>query len=697
MMKPQMDVDERGWGRRLCRCLLAAFICLGFAGCRKQDGYAAYDNTQERTAFYERYNAEVLEKLETQKRELETALAGDLPDADRKEKQQQLEDTLRHLQRPKYFEILTEADLPQDLTWATGDGEPEVGSPEAKKGGTFHSYIPGGAYPPTIRSVGKEANNSFRNCHWDDIELGLTTLHPNTRNLIPSLSDRWAVAQDGQSVYFHIDPEARWSDGRKVKSGDWLMTYYVYLSPYLTEPFYRNYYSEEYWGVATYGDDYLCIRLAAPKPLAPFFASASPFQEEFYKEFGPDFESRYNWRPRPTTGAYEILEKDIQKGRSIAMTRVKDWWAKDKKYYRYRFNADRIEYIQVRDEEKTFQLFLRGEIDTYLLGDPKKWYEKTEVPEVFNGYIEKATFYNQFPAVSRGLYLNMSRPLLSNLDVRIGLQHASHWEKVIELDLRGDAERLNLLSAGYGEFSNPNIRTRPYSIQLAREAFARAGFTKAGDDGILQDNQGRRLSFTITFAKSPAGEAMLLRIKEEAKKAGVEFKLEGMDPTAAFQKVSRKEHEIAFTGYQLSPPVPDYYQHFHSKEAYEPGTTKPRPMTNNICVFADPEVDKLLEANRSGRTTEEIRDTSWKLEEILHERAVWVPAFNRPFYRVGYWRWVRWPDDFNVCLGNEPEMNYVYWIDTDRRRETEEARHSSKTFPERNLVFDQYRETPAAK
>jgi len=120
-------------------------------------------------------------------------------------------------------------------------------------------------------------------------------------------------------------------------------------------------------------------------------------------------------------------------------------------------------------------------------------------------------------------------------------------------------------------------------------------------------------------------------------------------------------------------------------------------MTNNITVFADPEVDKILEANRNARSLEEIRDTSWKLEQIFHDRAVWVPAFNRPFYRVGYWRWIRWPENFNVRLGNEPEMNYVYWIDSELKRETEEAMPSGKKFPEKNLVFDQYRRKPAAK
>jgi microcin C transport system substrate-binding protein len=671
--------------------LLAALLVL-VPSCKEAREFAPYDNTAEREAFYKRYNEEVAATLAKTKAELEAALAGTLGEDERKEKQRALDDTLRRLERPAYFEIFTEADLPKDLNWATNFDEPELGSPDAVKGGTFHSYIPGGAFPPNIRACGKEANNSFRSYHWDDIELALTGFHPETGNVIPLLADRWAIAADGQTVYFHIDDAATWSDGKEVTSGDWLMTFYIYLSKYLTVPFYRAYYGEQYWGIATYGKDYLCVRLATPKPLAEGFAGfIAPSQEAFYREFGPDFERRYDWRPRPTTGAYKIESEDIVKGRSISLTRVTDWWAKDRKYFKHRFNPDRIEYLQVRDESKVFQMFVRGDIDTYLYPDPTTWYEKSEVPNFFNGYIEKATFYNEYPSVSRGLYMNHSRPLLDNQDIRIGLQHASNWQKVIDLDLRGDAERLTLNQGGYGDLSHPSLKTRPFSVKLAREAFARAGFTGQGPDGVLKDEQGRRLSFTINYPRVPALIPMMLRIKEEALRAGVEFKLEAMDPTAAFQKTSRKEHEIAFTGWQNQLPTPDYYQGFHSKDAYEPGTKKPRPATNNISAFADPEVDKLLEENRNARSLDVVRDTSRQIEEILHERAVWVPAYYRPFYRVGYWRWIRWPDDFNVRLGNEPEMNHVHWIDQDMRKETLEAMTHGKTFPEKNLIFDQHR------
>ncbi|MDB6077924.1 MAG: extracellular solute-binding protein family 5 [Akkermansiaceae bacterium] len=676
----------------------AATAVLALASCHKNSkSQAAYDNTAERTKFYADYNKKVARGLADKKTELDKALAGDLPEGDRKLKQTELDDLTRRLQRPDYFETKTEADLPKDLVWDRGLDEPEIGSPDAKKGGTFHTFIQGNAFPPNIRCCGRDANNSFRSNHWDDIEIPLTNVHPNTGKIIPGIADRWSVAPDGQSVYYHIDPAARWSDGRKVTSGDFTMTLYVYLSPYLSESFYRIYYSDQYWGIATYGPDYVCVRLAYPKPMAAASAALVPFQEDFYKEFGSDFETRYNWRPRPTTCAYVIDEKDILKGRSISLTRVKDWWAKDRKYYRNRFNADRIEYALVRDEETIFQLFLRGDIDTYLLGDATKWYEKTEVPAVFNGYIEKATFYNDFPAISRGLYLNMANPLLANQDIRIGLQHATNWDAVIKLELRGDAERMDLIAQGFGEYSNPNVHTRPFSVDLARESFAKAGFTTVGPDGILMDSQGRRLSFTINFTRNPVIDPMMLRLKEEAKRSGLEYKLEAQDSTASFQKVMRKEHEIAFSGWQPQPPFPDYFQQFHSSEAYEPGSTKPKPMSNNICSFADTSVDPILEANRNARSEQDVKDTSYKLEEILNERAVWVPAYYRPFYRTGYWRWIRWPSDFNVRLVNEPEMSYVYWIDEDVKKETLDARRDHKTFPEVNRIYDQYRKQSAAK
>lgn len=659
--------------------------------CEKKEVFAAVDNSAERAQFYERHNISSEEATRKKIAKLLEEIPAETDPSKLADKQHELAMAEKKIADGPFFQRKEESDLPAGLQWQTNLDDPEIGSPLAKKGGTYHTYFGGLAYPPTIRSLGRGGNNSFRSYHWDFIEMGLVSTHPNTGNIIPSIADRWAIAEDQQTVYYHINDKAKWSDGEEVTTEDFFMSFYVYLSPYLTEQWYRTYYGDQFNGITAYGKDYICVRLANPKPRAAYFAGLVPFQTKFYREFGPDFEERYNWRPRPTTGAYRILEEDIKKGQSITLSRVKDWWAKDEKYTRYLYNPDRIEYKLIREAEKAFVHFKRGEIDLYPLGQPKFWYEKTEIPQIFDGYMEKATFYNDYPRSPYGLYFNQAHPPLKNRDIRIGLQHATHWQRVIDFDLRGDASRLHILNDGFGKFSATEITTREFSPAKAAEAFARAGYTKKGNDGIWTNAAGEKLSFTVTYPRSAFSDQMLQRLKEEAIKAGVEYKLDALDSTESFQKVAQKKHQISFSAWGITPPFPDYFEFFHSTDAYEPGTTTPRAMTNNIFTYANKDTDKILEANRNARSEEEVVTTSRQMEQIIHTEALWAPGFKRDFYRHAHWRWIRWPEKQNVRISDEPEMSYVFWIDEDIKKETLEAQRTGQTFPEVNRVYDDYR------
>jgi microcin C transport system substrate-binding protein len=676
---------------KFCHLVSITFCICCLTSCDDNTKTEAYDNTEERKIFYERYNKKTREETQ-QKIEKISGEVAKITDNDLLLEQQK---SLDSMQKKKtdgdFFQRKEESELPTNLTWQTNDDDLDVGSPDAKKGGTYHSFFPNLAYPPTIRCLGKSANNGFRSMHWDYIEMGLLSTHPDSGNLIPALADRWAVADDQQTVYFHINDLAKWSDGEEVVTDDFFMSFYVYLSQYLTEPWYRTYYGEQFHGITSFGNDYICVRLANKKPRTGFFANLVPFQVKFYREFGPDFEERYNWRPRPTTGAYQILAEDVKKGNSITMSRVKTWWAKDLKYYRNLYNPDRIEYKLIRDMEKAFVLFKRGEIELFPLGQPKYWYEKTEIPEVFDGYIEKATFFNEYPRSPYGLYFNQAYPPLANQDIRIGLQHATNWQRVIDYDMRGDANRLHIMNDGFGRYSNSKIVTREFSPAKAAESFAKAGYTKKDNDGYWINAQGERLSFTISFSKSPFIDQLMQRIKEEAVKAGVEYRLESMEGTANYQQVAQKKHQIAFSAWGTTPPFPDYYEFFHSKDAYEPGTKTPRVMTNNIFTYAKPEMDKLLEANRNATTESEVESTSHRIEDIIHEEAVWSPGWKKDFYRLAYWRWVKWPEKHNVRISDDPEMSYVFWIDQDTKEETLKAMREKTVFPEANRVYDAYR------
>ncbi|OYV05605.1 MAG: hypothetical protein CFE26_10695, partial [Verrucomicrobiales bacterium VVV1] len=117
----------------------------------------------------------------------------------------------------------------------------------------------------------------------------------------------------------------------------------------------------------------------------------------------------------------------------------------------------------------------------------------------------------------------------------------------------------------------------------------------------------------------------------------------------------------------------------------------PRPTTNNSSSYGEPVMDALVEGVRNGRSEDTIRELSYKVETIIHDEALWVPGFQRSFYRLGYWRWVCWPDDFNGRISELPETLNLHWIDEDKKRETLEAKRTGKAFPEVSRVYDKYR------
>ena len=688
--------------RRLLTAL--CFLALFVTGCRHETGEIS--RKLEFDAFVPIYNRYIENWLHTQQATTEKEVAqvsADLATAqgDAKTALESRAETLR-LDQEKwnfrlglggFLKIGNPSEIPADLVWENGMGQPEIGDPAAKKGGVFRRFIQ--TFPPTIRPFGDNSNNSFRGDLYDNIDLPMVNLHPETMEMIPGLAKEWATSKDGRTIYFHLDPEATYSDGVQVRARDFLVSVYLHVSDNIVNPYSKQYYRENIAQIAMYDDLTVSVSLPEAKIYAPVIAGAiTPAPPHFYSEYGPDYNDRYQWRFPPTTGAYEVRPEDIIKGASITQTRVKNWWAKDRKYYRYRFNPDKLVHTVVRDESKAFELFRAGELDTFFLTQPQLWYEKSEIEPVYKGYIERVTFYNKYPKVPRGLYLNVSKAPLNDLNVRIGIQHAMNWQKVIEVMFRGDYQRLNAFNEGYVTFSDPSIVARPFSIDAARAAFAKAGYTQEGRDGILTKPDGTRLSVSVTYPAMPQIDRIFAILREEAKACGFELRLDGLEFTVAYKKEMQKQHEMTFGSWLIGPPVPDFHQFLHSTNAIdEKGNLKPQ--TNNTFAWHRADTDALSEKVRTAGTAEELKDAAWKLQHIMHDEAIFVPGYSVDFVRIGSWRWVKWPDcettRFSPPVVYDPHEVFVFWIDEAVKAETQSARRSGKSFPESTRTVENYR------
>ena len=603
--------------------------------------------------------------------------------------------------KPDFFSFKTLADMPTNLTWEDGSHLPEIGSDEAKKGGTLYTFVQD--FPRTLRWVGPDSNGSFRPYILDDTILQLARRHPEKFEHYPQLAERWAVDRENKTVYVKLNPAARWSDGEEITTDDFMFLFFMYQSSYIVAPWYNNWFTTQYTNITKYDDYTFSVTIPEAKPDMDYkVLQLYPIPQHFFKELGPDYVERYQWKFQPTTGPYVIHDKDIKKGVSITLTRDKNWWAKDNKFLKNRFNFDRIHISVIRDTPKVFEAFKRGDLDQFGLNLAEYWYDKLpdDDKDVANGYIHKSVFYNQHPRPTYGLWMNSSQPLLDQQDIRLGIHHATNFQLVIDKFFRNDFVRMQTSSDGYGEFTHPTLKSREYDIEKAQEYFAKAGFVERGPDGILVNAEGERLSFTLSTGYESLKDVLTI-LKEEASRAGLDFRVEVLDGTAGWKKVQEKKHDIHLSAFSVSLEMyPRFWETYHSDNAYdvpylEDGSVNPnrkiKTQTNNLEEMAVPEMDRMIDAYRASSDKDEMVELAHKMTELHHEYGSFVPGFYQPFYRVGHWRWVKYPEGFNEKHSRAAGQYYVHWIDTETKEETLQARKDGKTFPPEINVYDQYK------
>lgn len=576
--------------------------------------------------------------------------------------------------------------LPADLQWQTNDTDPIFADPNAKRGGRFRTYTTG--FPLTLRLIGPDANNTFAG-YLRGNALNLVSIHPNTLNPIPELATHWAFDPDGKTVYFRLDPDARWSDGVPVTADDFLFTLEFMRSKYIMEPWYNNYYNEVITDIVKYDERTIGITAGDAKPNYEqlFQVAIGPVPRHFHK-LDDNWVKDYNWRIEPNTGPYQISA--IRKGKYVEFSRVANWWGDDKRYFRHRFNAEHVRVKIIRDVNIAYNYFAKGELDSFGLVMPRLWFKKAHGRPYEHGYIGRIKFYNDVPQMPQGMYLNISDPILGDRNVRLGLAYAMNVEKVIRTVLRNDYERLQTLNEGYGDYSNPDIRARPFDLAQADRYFDTAGWQERGPDGI-RVRGGERLSLRVTYY-SQDHTARLVVLKEEARKAGVELTLQYLDPSAAYKQIMEKKHQIALMSWTGGGIAPRYWEFFHSDNAGKPGT-------NNITNTADPVLDERITEYRKATTKEDRVRLARELEQMIYDSAVFIPTFKVPYTREGFWRWIKLPAGYATRTSTEVVEPFgatggLFWIDEDEKARVQRARPLGERFDRIEILDETWRVRP---
>lgn len=557
----------------------------------------------------------------------------------------------------------SEADLPPTLHWQNGAGQPDIGDPASRKGGCVR-LSNAGPFPANFLAFGSPSPQFFHYNCFSRIDIPLVEQHPLTSSIIPGTAAAWAA--EGQHLYFRLDPDARYSNGRPLRAADYVLGLLLRaelasrgleagdISSAAGEIRAAQEHIRE---VCVLGDHLLRITMKHPlHELSPCLAATllHPAEPGFYADFGTDYTERYQQRIPPTTGAYTI--GSVQRGRLITLERIHGWWAAAKPYRRFTCNADRIEHHFLTDENQAWEFFLRGKLDVMQTRSPTIWQAKLNTRDVAAGRIERHTFRANYPMPPYGIALNAKR--LADPELRRGLLAAMDMPQAIRLLFMGEGEQLSTFTTGYGSLTPTATPRCAFNPAAARAHFARAGYTETGPDGILRTPDGRRLSVRLTYAPSEQLSALASVLTQSARQCGAEIIPDAVPWQLCANRLQQGEHELLFWATLPATPLPDYRRHFSSKAT---GYDAPFGLT-------DAALDTAITDYEKATTLAARAAACAHIDRLIADRAIWLPGWKENLVHLACWRHIRFPQTptcrFSTPTPYDVMEAHLYWVDS---------------------------------
>lgn len=550
------------------------------------------------------------------------------------------------------------ATLPPDIKWETNNDDPPIGDPAALKGGTFITYMED--YPLTFRLYGPNSNDAFAS--WNrayTLDFALVSRHPVTDRYIPWMATHWSIQADHRTVYFKLNPEAKWSDGQPVTADDYIFAYEMMGSPYIVDPFNNEYVKTYFESVEKVDDHTLKIVGKKPswRPLADFNLSPMP---RHATKLGPDWVKGTTNTPPLTVGPYRITQ--MINGQSVTFEKVKDWWGTDKGYFKGMYNVDKI-VVRTIPQERVLDYLKNREVDHIYVITARVWTNETNFPTISNGWIHKKRVFVDNPRGLYGIALNLDVPIFQNKDFRKALQYLFNFDLINKNQMANSYFRK--VSAFEGtEYENKDLKPYGFDPGKAREHLTRAGYTKRGGDGILVNDKGQRAAFTLIYG-SKGLEPHLTIVQQIYKRAGIEMQLKLLEGATSFNRALERKYEAIIISY-TGGFYPEPKQYFHSE-------FKKTTNNNDIWGYGTPETDKLIDIYNFNMDKQARLDAMHKLDAIIQDEAFYIPFWDAPYIRMLYWDQLCWPKFYLPKRTEQITDWQVFWIDPAKKQKLDAA------------------------
>ena len=530
-------------------------------------------------------------------------------------------------------------------------------NPDAPKGGTLHLYSIGTfdtLNPFTLKGVAAEGTGML-------FETLMTRSMDEPFSQYGWIAESVTVAPDKTWVSYKLRPEAKFHDGTPITPEDVIFSFETLRDK--GHPTYRSYYKDVVRAEKTAKNEIRFTFRDGKNTELPMIVGELPVLSK--KSWaGKDFAAT-TLDKIMGSGPYEI--ESFVPGRSIALTRVKDWWAKDLPINKGRYNFDRIVYDYYRDMTVATEAFFAGRYDYRFENVAKNWALSYDTPAVKKGLIRKQEIRNELPAGMQAFIINTRRPLFKDRKVREALGYAFDFEwsnknfaygtynrtasyfENSELAAKGlpTAEELKILEPYRGKIPNEVLEkefTLPKTdgsgdnrdnLRKATDLLREAGWTMK--NGVLTNAEGKPFTFEI-LEYQPMFERWVQPMLRNLERLGIKAKFTIVDSSQYQNRVNDFDYDMitGVFGQSLSPGN-------EQRDLWGSNKVDVKGSRNLIGVH-DPVVDELIDKLVRAETREELVAYSHALDRVLLWQYYVIPHWYSGVYRIGYWDKFGQPD-----------------------------------------------------
>jgi peptide/nickel transport system substrate-binding protein len=454
----------------------------------------------------------------------------------------------------------------------------------------------------------------------------------------PVLATRWSFDPATLEYTIHLRKGVRWHpmklpDGRELPSREFTardvkFTFDCILNKHVEAAALRSYYedpSEEDESkrikirIRVVDDHTIKIRWSKPYFMADEFtigigilprhvysvnAQGEPISFDFSsKEFADGFNN--HWANGEMCGTGPMIFREWQKNVRVVLERNPDYWG-------HPFHFHRVVFQRIDNPNTAVQKMLQNELDWVGISEKDHYVQHKKHESVTSGRVKLVEY--DYP-VYRYMGFNQQQEFFKDRKVRWAMGHLVPIDDIIAKLYHGLARRTTgpflLGSSAY----NPDPKPLAFDLDRARALLDEAGWKDTDGDGVrdkLIDGVRFHARFDLMiYATAPIYNSIAELIKDNARRVGVDVRIEPAQWALMLQKLRKKEFHAVILGWALSWRQ-DPFQIWHGSQADVTDSS-------NSIGYRNPEVDRLIETLRVTMDTKEQTRIYHEIHRLIYE------------------------------------------------------------------------------